>query len=75
MWSTDKYKERKHLLDMIWRARAKFQVLFNLTTFSNYSITNYVKIPAFHFLKKVKNGKYQLLKIDVSGYIVISFKS
>ena len=33
----------------IWRTGSKFQVLFNLVTCSNYSVTNYVKIPMFHF--------------------------
>ena len=31
----------------IWRTGAKFQVLFNLLICSNYSVTNYVKIPVF----------------------------
>ena len=39
-----------------------FQFLFNLATCSNYSITNYVKIPMFHVFEKVfeqtfENGK------------------
>ena len=34
---------------------AEFQVFFNLTTSSNYSITN-VKIPVFHFFEKVNMG-------------------
>ena len=33
-------------------AVVKFQIFFNLPTCSNYSITNNVKIPVFHFLKK-----------------------
>ena len=36
----------------IWRNRAKFQVLFNLATCTNYSITTYVKIPVLHFFWK-----------------------
>ena len=41
------------------RTGAKFQVLFYLATCSNYSITDYVKIPVFHFFD---NGqlKWQL---------------
>ena len=31
---------------MIWRTGAKFQVLFNLATCSNYPIASYVTIPA-----------------------------
>ena len=48
---------------------AKFHVLFNLATGSNYSITNDVKIPLFHIFvveklnkEHLKNGKCQLLK-------------
>ena len=36
---------------------AKFQALFNLASCCNYSITNYVKIPVFHFYDKVNKGK------------------
>ena len=32
-----------------WRTGAKFLALFNLATCCNYSITNYIKIPVFHF--------------------------
>ena len=33
-------------------AVATLQFLFNLATCSNYSITNYIKNPLFHFLKR-----------------------
>ena len=39
-----------------WRTGSKFQVLFNLATCSNYSITGYVKIPVFHFFVKMNKG-------------------
>ena len=44
----------------IWRTGTKFQALFNLATSSNYSITNYVKIPMFlgkGEWETFKNGK------------------
>ena len=43
---------------------AMFQVLFNLKTCSTYSITNYVKIPVFHFFfffEKVNKGHLKLV--------------
>ena len=43
--------------------KAKFQVLFNLATWSNYSITNYIKIPVFHFLAKVNEGHLKLVNV------------
>ena len=56
-----------------WRTRAKFQILFNLATCSNYSITNYVKIPVFDFFfEKVNNGhlKWELSTIK-NGRILL----
>ena len=41
-----------------------FQVLFNLANCSNYSISNYVKIPVFHFFEKMNMG--QLKMVDVN---------
>ena len=35
----------------------RFQVLFNFATCSNYSVTNYAKIPVFHFFEKVNKGQ------------------
>ena len=43
---------------------AKFQVLFNLANCSNYSTTNYVKIPVFHFLEKVKKGQLKMVNVN-----------
>ena len=67
----------------ICRTGASFQVFFNLATCSNYSITNYVNIPVFHFilfLRKgeqgtIKNGKCQQLKMARSCYTVSLTKS
>ena len=41
-----------------------FQVLFNLATCSKYSITNYVKIPVFHFLEKVNKRHLKILNFN-----------
>ena len=59
----------------IEKVGAKFQVLFNLATFSNYSITNYVKIPVFHFSGKLDMGQSKILKMARSHYTVILIKS
>ena len=48
----------------MWRTGAKFHVLFNLATRSNYSITNYIKIPEFHFFEKVNKGQLKTVKVD-----------
>ena len=49
---------------MIWRTGAKFQALFNLATCSNYSITNYVKIPVFHIFEKVNKGQLKMVNVS-----------
>ena len=41
-----------------------FQVLFNLAMCYNYSITNYVKIPVFHFLEKVNKGESKMVNVN-----------
>ena len=66
-WSTDRYKQRQYFSDIfgtIWRTKAKFQTLFNLANFSNYSMTNYVKFPVFNFCEKV--NKEQLKMVNIS---------
>ena len=76
-WLIDRYRQGQYFSEitwMIWRAGIKFQVLFNLTTCSNYSRTNYVKSLVFLFflkgwIKRIKDGKYQLLNIDRFCYI------
>ena len=55
-WPIDKQMQRQQFSGIFWiiqRTGLKFQVLFNLATCSNYSITNYVKIPEFHFFENV----------------------
>ena len=52
----DCYNQRQTFSGTLWRiwsTGAKFQVLFNLATCSNYSITKYVKI---HFFEKMNKG-------------------
>ena len=66
-WSVDRYKQGQYfsvIFWTIWRTGARFQVLFNLATCPNYSITKYVKIPVFYFFEKVNKGqsKRYLLK-------------
>ena len=61
---------------MIWRTVAKFQVLFNLRTCSNYSITNYVKIPMSHFFEKVDKGELKMVNVNYlewSDLAILSF--
>ena len=48
----------------MWRSGAKFQVLFNLATGSNYSVTDYVKIPAFNFFEKVNKGQLKMVNAN-----------
>ena len=56
-WPIDGCKQGQQLSGILWAISmtgAKFQVLFNLTTSSNYSITNYVKIPVFFWVFLLK---------------------
>ena len=65
-WPTHRYKQDQKLSEIfctIWRTGAKFQVLFNLTTFSDYPITSYVKIPVFHFFEKVNKGQLKMVNV------------
>ena len=51
----DRYKPGQKLSEIfwtIWRNRINFQVLSNLVTCYDYSITNYVEIPVFQFFEK-----------------------
>ena len=53
IWPIDRHKQVQKFIGIswtVWRARAEFQVFFNLATCSNYATANYVKIPVFHFL-------------------------
>ena len=66
-WPTDRYIQGQKfswIIWTIWRTGAKFQVLFNLVTCSNYSIINYAKIPVFYFFEKVNKGHLKILNIN-----------
>ena len=49
-------------------AGAKFQVLSNLATCSNYSITNYVKNSVFHFFDKVNKGQLKMVHVNYKNW-------
>ena len=66
-WPIDRYKQRQQFSGIFWitwRTGAKFQVLFDLATCCNYSITNYVKIPLFIFLEKVDKVHLKMVNVD-----------
>ena len=48
---------------------ATFLVIFYSVTFSNYSITNYVKIPMFHFFEKVNKGQLKMVNIKYKKWL------
>ena len=45
----NKQEQFSEIFWTIWSTGAMLLVLFNLATCSNYPITNYVRIPMFHF--------------------------
>ena len=59
----------------IWRTGARFQVLFNLATFSNYSVTNHFKIPVFHFFEKVNKGQLKMESVQYDWTICLTYTS
>ena len=51
---------------MFWIIRkigGKLQVLFNLATYFNYSITSSVKIPVFGFFEKLNKGQLKMVNV------------
>ena len=65
-WSIDRYKQLQYFSGSfwtIWRTGAKLQALFNLVTCSNYSMTNYVKFPVFHFVERVNKRELKMVNI------------
>ena len=44
----------------------KFWVLFNLATYFNYSITDYVKFPMFHFFERVNKREVKMVNTNYS---------
>ena len=66
-WPTDRHKQGQYFSEIylkIWRSGAKFQALFNLATCSNYSTTDYIKFPVFHFLQRV--NKEELSQVSTT---------
>ena len=65
-WSIDRSKQVQYFSETfrtIWRTGAKFQALFNLATYPNYSITNYDRILVFHCFENVNKGNLKMLKV------------
>ena len=52
----------------MWRTGSKFQFLFNVATYYNYSITNSVKILLFHFFEKVNKGQLKIVNVNYSKW-------
>ena len=66
-WSNDRCKQREYFFEtfwIIWSTGAKFKAFFNLTTYSNYSITNYLKILVFYFFEKVNKGQLKMVNVN-----------
>ena len=47
-----------------FRTGGRFQVLFSLATFPNYSLIKYVKIPVFHFFEKVNKRQLKMVYVN-----------
>ena len=52
---------------------ARFKALFNLANCSNYSITNYVKIPVFNFFEKVNKGQLKLYMSTIKNRQILLY--
>ena len=66
-WPVDRYKQGQKfsvIFGTIWETGTRFQVLFNLATCPNYSITKYAKIPVFHFFEKVNKGQLKMVYVN-----------
>ena len=66
-WSIGRSKQGQYFPETfwtIWRTGAKFQALFNLAVCSNYSITNYVKIPVYHFFEKLNKAQLKIVNVN-----------
>ena len=66
-WPIDRSKQGQIFSGIfwtIWRTGAKSQVLFSLATYSNYSTTNYAKIPVFQFFEKVNKGQLKMVNVS-----------
>ena len=66
-WPIDRYKQGQWFSGMFYKIRrtgAKFEVLFNLVACTNYSITNYAKIPVFYLIEKVNKGHLKMVNTN-----------
>ena len=76
--AADRYMQGQQISGIFWTIWWLGINFRSFSTCSNYSITDYLKIPVFYFFKKVKGtfkiGKYQLLKMATSGYVFILIK-
>ena len=66
-WPIDRYKQGQSfsvIIWTIWRTEATFQAFFNLAACSNYSTTNYVKTPIFHFFEKVNKEHLKMVNVN-----------
>ena len=66
-WPIDRYNQGQSFSGIfwtIWKTGAQFQVLFNLATCSNYSITSYVKIPVLHFFDEVNKRSLKMVNVN-----------
>ena len=78
-WPSDRYQQEikfSEIFSKILRTGTRFQVLFNFATCSNYSVTNYAKIPVFHFFEKVNKGQWKMVNVNYkkrSDFAILSF--
>ena len=66
-WLVYRYKQGQQfsvIFWTIWETEARFQVLFNLATCPNYSITKYAKIPVFYFFEEVNKGQLKMVHVN-----------
>ena len=66
-WSNDRYKQGEYFSEtfwIIWMTGTKFCVFFNLATCFNYSITDYVKFPMFHFFERVNKREVKMVNTN-----------
>ena len=82
-WPIDRYKQRQQfsgIFSPIWKTGTKFQVLFNLATCPNYSITSMSRF-SVPFFENVNKGQLKMVNVnywkwpDLAIYLTILIKS
>ena len=66
-WLVDRYKQGQQfsvIFWAIWRTGARFQVLFNLATCPNYSLTKCQDSSASFFFEKVNEEQLKMLYVN-----------